>query len=308
MEKTQQCNTANPGAAVTKHILPFATVWIPADSEICDQAIEFISSGRCAKVHSDAASRSKNGRFGVHVFQDPILGACVLKEYGIMTHRGLWRRFESWCKLIFCKRNLRALMTLQRLRSAELPVPVPIAAWGNFRHDGRRYLLYRKLEGIPLENNWSTFMHPALNPDQPITNEALLSYMRTLGHIVRQMHLRGFVHEDIQPGNLLVSPSLDGTGEIGIIDVDSAYHPVTLGKRARFTSYVKSLIRFSWCFEDINNPLFAEFTDAYTNGDREFKTAFLKAVSFWRTRYKKDHHISSIMSWMRCPPPKNWGM
>lgn len=293
-------------ARLSRKYISDSIIWTYADPVSAAWVFDFVRDHRSESILHGGAMRSQYGRHGVYFFDDPQIGSCVIKEYGINLRRGLWKRIESWATIVFGCRELRTLKVSQRLKDIGVSVPLTLAAWMQFYPKRRAFLLYWKLEGVPLENHWSTYRCPALRPDQPIPDEAMMSYMRTLGATVRRMHRNGIVHEDLQSSNILVSPSLDGTGEVGIIDIDSAYCPVVFGKRARFTSYVKSLVRFSWCFESMEDPFFAEFVKAYTEGDEAFSAAFLKAISFWRSRYKKNHHISTLMAWLLCPPPPKW--
>jgi 3-deoxy-D-manno-octulosonic acid kinase len=163
---------------------------------------------------------------GSALFIDTGFGPAVLRQY----LRGGWPARFSRDRYLFTgyrrSRPLREFRILERLLSAGLPVPAPLAAmcW-------RRGLFYRGwiLTRRIADARALADILPGHAGDPPL--------WRAVGSCVRRFHDHGLVHPDLNARNILV----DAGRQVHLLDFDRAR--ISEGNRRAFTANNDRLLR-----------------------------------------------------------------
>ncbi|MBR6022589.1 MAG: hypothetical protein IK066_09265 [Kiritimatiellae bacterium] len=266
----------------------------------------FVLSGDALHLPADCRMPLKNPRSAVWNVDLPGVGRCILKEFRVVRDRGLGRRLESAFKLRFVHRGLRTMQLAGRLAAAGIRTFVPFAFWTDSRGGIRNFLLYRYVEGEIIGDRWMgelAAISPPAKADNPLSPEALHSFLEQAGALVRNLHEAGVVHTDLHPKNFVFPDASCAAGPLSVIDLDSAYCPSVHGRRALFTVRMRSLRRLAQCFRDEDDPGLRAFVRAYSRDDPETESAVLRALRFWRGR-KWNGALDIVRAWLRCPPPR----
>lgn len=290
---------------IRRETIPGGTLWLHEEDAGAAAVEDFVRSEAFRNIPAERRVAVSSRRNFVFDFEIPGVGRCILKDFFVDRRHGALRAAESAFKLRFVHRGLRTFRLLGDIRALGIRVSVPLAFWTGHGPDGpHNYLLYRYLDGVPVGSVWmGRFARPGYG-DGSFPPGVLHAYMEQLGTLVRTLHEGGILHTDLHPGNVIAPRPLDGTGPLGLIDMDSAYRPFAPGRRALFTARVKSIRRLADCFDDLGQDDFLAFLRAYARGDESLVRSLLPPLRFWRSRMKADRRISSVLAWFRFPPPR----
>ena len=150
--------------------------------------------------------------------------------------------------------------TAVRIAAAGVRTIEPLAFWTDSRGRLRNFFLYRFVEGDIFGDRWmgelesiSPLAEGAVRPGP----EAVASFVRGAGELLRTLHEAGVVHTDPHPKNFVFPDASRGAGPFSVIDLDSARTTFAPGRRALFTSRIRSLRRLMQAFpSEIIRPFF----------------------------------------------------
>lgn len=175
-------------------------------------------------------------------------------------------------------RPLRELAVTAQLRLAGAPVPRPLVVAGARRTDGR----FDAAFGTRFEPGASDSLAALVAPHDA---SFILRAARAAGSAVRRFHDCGGRHADLHVKNLLLRETA-GEIEAIVIDLDRARIAAPVSPRARLAEIMRlwrSVVKRGIA-ERVGARGRAEFLEAYTAGDREFRRVLLAGLGFERLR------------------------
>ena len=268
---------------IERQRIPGGRLWLDASRPDAEAVRTFVLSGGALRLPPGCRVPHKTPRSTVWIADVPGAGKCVLKEFAPIRGRGFGHRLESAFKLRFVHRGLRTMRLAGRIAAAGVRTFEPLAFWTDSRGGIRNFLLYRFVPGEIVGDRWmgelesiSPLAEGAVRPGP----EAVASFVRGAGELLRTLHEAGVVHTDPHPKNFVSPDASRGAGPLSLIDLDSARALSARGRRSRFTARVRSLRRLAQCFRSEDDPGLRAFVRAYSRGDAELAAAVLRALRF----------------------------
>jgi len=101
----------------------------------------------------------------------------------------------------------------EELALSQVRHPNVVSLLHSGRYEDRRFLV---LEYVPGQSLWSIFQNQQINPTLPMMEKTRI--LCEVAHALGETHTRGFVHLDVKPENILVTPE----GRVVLIDFGSS--------------------------------------------------------------------------------------
>lgn len=229
-------------------LIPFSTAFIPSGAGKRfvtvrrDTLVLTLSSGHVDEIISSNVltepmetlifrhgAPEDGGRGAVARVDVPGIGPVFVRDY---RHGGLLRAVLGG-RFFITGRETRELSILDKARSKDLPVPVPLAAARKQCGFGRGYHARIVTAEIPRSSSLVTNLWKKAEQDMDVS-----PLFFSVGKIIRSMHEAGIYHHDLNMHNILV----DESETVFIIDFDRARIRESLAMRERVAN-LRRLLR-----------------------------------------------------------------
>lgn len=258
------------------------------DAAACAASVlEYVNSGEwlSPRYRPQTLQEFKNSR--VTKLEIPGCGTCVLKELLVNHKYGWYKQAKAWWRITFEQKFRRTFKVSLAMRRAGISVSEPFATWICTEKGVHEYFLCKFVEGDSFESLCREMRYP------PESRGRVLALFSRLGEMAARMHENGIIDSDMIPRNCIITSSGAGDETLTLIDLDSSYFVMKLGRRFVFDEEMRSFKKFV-SYYPLNDECLTAFLLAYSRGDSAKAGKCREVLEYFR----KHHRHCSPAAWL----------